>query len=178
MGWKAFKEHFNITHIVQVKDAGICIGSGYMSDIATVNLATGAVTEDSTFSGFLSKYYPALLSAGAQEILHVINAEDRFSASVPVYTYDGGKIVEKRCELPGYPNVTHDGCLMYENTHSTDKDEVVRWAKRNAEAGISMFTRSIADTQKQLAEQNIALASYKNDLAELCAAYPVAIADS
>jgi hypothetical protein len=171
MGWKSFKEHFKIEHIVQVKDAGICIGSGYVSELVTVNVATGVVMENSTFSGFLSKHYPALLSASAEEILHLINAEDSFSASVPVYTYDGGKIVEKLCEQPGYPHVTHDGHLMYENTYSTDKDQVVRWAKRNAEAGITSFIRCIERTQKELAEQTAELEACKRDLAELNAAY-------
>lgn len=172
MGWKSFKDHFKIEHIVQVRETEICIGSGYVSDIATVNLSTGVVTENSTFSGFLVNHYPALLSASPQEILAIIHAEDTFTGSIPVFTYEGGKIIEKRCELPGYPNVTHDGHLMYENTYSTDKEVVVRWAKKNAKAGISLYSRSVADARKQLDEQRAALESCQSDLAELCADYP------
>ena len=176
MGWKTLKERFGIGHIVQVTSAGIVIGSGYVSDLVTINPATGKVTENSTFSGFLREHYPALLSSSADEILSAINAEDTFSTSTPVYTYTGGTIIEKLCEKPGYPNVTHDGCLMYENTYSTDKSMVVRWAKRNAEAGISLITRYIADTEKRLAEQRDELEKSENDLADLDAAFPELVA--
>lgn len=172
MGWKRLQEHFKIVHTVQIKEAGICIGSGFVSDLATVNMVTGVVRENETFSGFLLKHYPALLSASKSEILAIVQAPDSFSASIPVYTYDGGRIIEKCCERPGYPNVTHDGFLMYENTFSTDRDLVVRWAKRNAEAGISAFTRCIADTQRQLSEQIAQLEICKNDLDCLNADYP------
>ena len=172
MGWKTLKERFGIGHIVQVTSAGIVIGSGYVSDLVTINPATGKVTENSTFSGFLREHCPVLLSASADEILAAINAEDTFATSSPVYTYQGGTIIEKFCENPGYPNVTHDGCLMYENTYSTDRSMVVWWARRNAEAGISIITRHIADTEKRLAEQRDDLAACSRDLEELKAAYP------
>lgn len=176
MGWKTLKERFGIGHIVQVTNAGIVIGSGYVSDLVTINSATGKVTENSTFAGFLRQHYPRLLSASAEDILSAISTEDTFDTSIPVYTYEGGTIIEKLCEQPSYPNVTHDGCLMYENTYSSDKSLVVQWAKRNAEAGISLIARHIADTEKLLAEQRSKLATCSRDLEALNAAYPDLVA--
>ncbi|MGF6440070.1 hypothetical protein [Paraburkholderia youngii] len=46
MGWKRFKEHFGITHIVHVTSDGICIGSRLASAFATtIATATGEVRE-------------------------------------------------------------------------------------------------------------------------------------
>lgn len=42
---------------------------------------------------------------------------DTFAASIPVYTWDASyAIVSHQCEELGWPNVTHDGALMYRNT--------------------------------------------------------------
>lgn len=176
MGVKALKERFGITHIVQMSGARVCIGSGYVSDIVTIDPSTGRVTESSTFAGFLKQHYPALAEAAPEEVARLLVAQDQFADSIPVFTYDGGKIIEKQCEKPGWPNVTHDGDVMYENTYSTDKRQVVQWAKRNARAGISIITRSIADTETRLAEQREELAKCENDLAELDAAFPELVA--
>ena len=53
--------------------------------------------------------------------------------SLPVYTYEGGEIIEHKCEAYGWPNLTDDGQVMYNNKFSSDRNEVVRWAKENAE---------------------------------------------
>lgn len=172
MGWKALKEYFGITHIVQVAQDKVLIGSGYVSDIATIDSKTGEVATNMTFPGFLKEHYPALLAAKPADIVQLLESLDTFSASVPVFTYEGGKIIEKFCEEPGWPNVTHDGCVMYDNSYSTDKEKVVRFARRNAEAGIRLLTESILDAEKRLAAQRADLAECEADLAELNAAYP------
>ena len=176
MGVKSLKERFGISHIVQATKDGACIGSGYVSDLVTIDRVTGKMTENATFSGFLRQHYPALIEASPDEIVRLLSAQDEFAADIPVFTYEGAKIIEKRCEKPGWPNVTHDGDVMYDNTYSTDKQTVVRWAKRNAKAGISIIARSITDTEKRLAEQRDDLAKCENDLAELDASYPQLVA--
>jgi hypothetical protein len=176
MGWKKLKECFEIGHIVQVTKEGICIGSGYVSDLVTVDPSTGAVAEHSTFSGFLKRECPALLAASAEEVLQAINAEDKFTAAITVYTYEGSKIIEKLCEEPGWPNVTHDGELMYENRFSTDKETVVQWAKRNAALGVKFAKEAVADAEKALSERQAYLAQCEAENAEINAAYPDVVA--
>lgn len=172
MGWKTLKERFGIGHIVQVTKTSICIGSGYVGDLATVDLNTGAVAENSTFSGFLQDKCPALAAASTEEILDAINAEDVFSASIPVYTFRGGKIIEKLCEEPGWPNVTHDGELMYENRFSTDRDTVIRWAKRDAELGVKYAKEAVTDAEKTLIERQAHLAQCEFERIEINTTYP------
>ena len=167
MGWKTLKETFGIGHMVQVvADKGICIGSGYVHDLAVVDPKTGEVRCNATFGDFLSKSYPALLAADPKDIVAAIEAPDTFERSV-VYTYDGGNIVEKLCEEPGWPNVTHDGCMMYENTYSTDKATVVAWARRAADLAVSQTREHIERLEGQIAEARGLLVGYEGDRAKL-----------
>jgi hypothetical protein len=63
MGWKTLKEHFDIEHFVQVTKKGICIGSGFVHDLVTIDPKTGALQENQTFHGLIREKYPALLKA-------------------------------------------------------------------------------------------------------------------
>lgn len=173
MGWKALKEAFGIDgHIVCVTEKGICIGSGYVHDLATIEPHTGRVIENSTFSDFLSRHYPDLRQASPEQVLALIQAEDTFTASIPVYTYGDGKIIEKHCEALGWPNVTHDGQVMYDNTYSADKAAVVAWAKRDAELEVNGAQEYIERLREQLegATQHLAQAEAKQ--AMLAKDYP------
>lgn len=172
MGWKNIKEKFGIQHHVQVTERGVCIGSGYVSDLVTINMATGSIEESRTFSGFLKENYPALLEASPQELVRLIAEPDTFTAAIPVYTYDESEIIEKRCEVLGWPNVTHDGCMMFANTFSTDKDEVVRWAKTNIACAVEGTHRRVAEVEQELARLRAQLAGYEDEQAKLQASYP------
>lgn len=172
MGWKNLKEHFKIEHIVQVTQKGICIGSGYVHDLATIDPTTGTVRENPTFRDFLREHYPALLESEPAEIARLINAPDSFSASITVYTYDGGNIIEKQCEALGWPNVTHDGEVMYENQFSADLATVVAWAKRSADLGIRYGEESVEEIKQQLADCCSRLEGERVNRAKLEAQYP------
>src|SRR5690554_55799 len=129
MGWKTLKDTLEIEHHVQITAQGVCIGSGYIHDLVVINPRTGELRESSTFPGFVDRYCPKLREATPELIMHLLAEPDSFSESIPVYTFEGSCIVEKWCEKPGWPNVTHDGCMMHEDAFSTDRDEVVAWAK-------------------------------------------------
>lgn len=173
MGWKTFKEHFGITHIVRVAKGRVLIGTDYVSDLASIDVETGTVIINETFSGFLEERYPEVLAAKPAEILSLLEMEDTFTASIPVFTYERDKIVEKACEEPGWPNVTHDGLMMYENTFSTVKATAIRFARDSAEARIRSLSESIERTEQDLANQRASLAECKADLEALNLAYPI-----
>lgn len=172
MGWKALKECFGIGHIVQVTDQGVCIGSGYVYDLVTINPASGKVRESDVFANFLKNEYPTLFQATAEQVLELLKAPDVFSVSIPVYTYRDGRILEKLCEKQGWPNVTHDGCLMYENRFSTDREQVIRWAKRNAQLGVQYGMEAVLDAEKELARRKAHVADEEAILAQLELEYP------
>lgn len=152
MGWKTLKEAFGIQHIVCVTEQGICIGSCYVTDIATINIETGKITDSEVFPGFIRRTYRELQNTTPADLLALIQAEDTFSASIKVYTYQDGDIIEKLCEVPGYPNATHDGELMYQNTFSTDRNTVIGWAKRDARLRVNARLDYCTRLRQQLAE--------------------------
>ena len=55
MGWKLLRDAFSINHIVCVTDKGICIGSGYVHDLATINPTTGAMVASEASPGFIAR---------------------------------------------------------------------------------------------------------------------------
>lgn len=172
MGWKNFKKHFGIEHNVQMTADGLCIGSSYVHNLAVVDVATGAIRENQVFSRFLTENYPTLKQATPQEILDVLNEQDTFTKSIPIYTYEDGKIIEKQCEVLGYPNVTHDGLMMYENTFSIDKQTIIDRAKEVMTCNIKHDLRNIQELEQKLASCKDQLAIDEADLLELETNYP------
>ena len=176
MGWKNVKEHYRIGHNVQVTPAGICIGSGYVHDLIVVALdGTLAKRYESRSNEDLWRYQREM-DADPSTLLKLINEPDIFRASIAVYTYDGGAVVEKKCEALGWPNTTHDGLMMYENMFSADRNLVAKWAARNALAGIRLRQMQIERMEQELSEYRHAVALDRENLATLQHNYPEAVA--
>ncbi|AYO76403.1 hypothetical protein [Sphingobium yanoikuyae] len=169
MGWKAVRDHYRIEHFVQVTDAGICIGSPYIHDIIVVSVDRGEIVRrwDGIRSNSDLERYLEEMDADPVKLAELVAADDVFERSIPVYTYEGGDIIEKQCEALGYPNVTHDGCMQYENTFSPDAELVRTWAIANAQAGIEWMREALEQTEKTRAEQSHRLAQREHDLRRL-----------
>lgn len=167
MGWKTLKDHFSINHIVTSGSRSIYIGSPCVNDLVVINKETGRVVNNSTFLSLTMKEYPQLYEASPEDILQLINTQDDFEQSLIVYTYQGGEIIEKKCEQYGYPNVTHDGQLMYENTFSADKSQVIEWAIQTAEAGVRHFNQTLDRLKNDMNEVEASLIVEKDNLKKL-----------
>jgi hypothetical protein len=166
MGWKNVKERFNIDYIVAVEDGKILIGTPYIHDIASIDMATGAVSDKKGWH-FIKEHCPDLLFATDAEMLALINEPDTFSQSLPVYTYEGGEILEKQCEEYGWPNITHDGMVMYNNNFFKEKDDAIETAIRNARARIGLFTDMISQRAKEIVDASIKLQKERANLERL-----------
>jgi hypothetical protein len=145
MGWKNLKTHFEIKHIVQVGEGKIKIGSGYLPEMITIDLVNpediqknSIVTKDSGFFPLWEK-----LTKELALVKQLVETPDTFKISNPVFTFECGEVLEKRCEDFGYPNVTHDGLVMYENAFSKNRAEVVEWAVSNAKSSVEYAKRSV-----------------------------------
>jgi len=172
MGWKNVMDHYRIEHHVEVTKEGICIGSPYIHNIIVIGL-DGKIKKRYEGRSNEDLYrYQNEMDAGPETLRQLVQSPDSFAAAVSVYTYCGGNIIEKQCETPGWPNVTHDGEMMYKNTFSTDKDQVVVWAKENADLGIKLGRERIAEAEKDLSERQDYLASREANRAKLEADYP------
>lgn len=170
MGWKAFKEHFKIEHIVAIEKKGLCIGSGYCHDLIVINLTTGELFCNPTFN--LIQRYPALLEATPAELLALLQQPDEFTASIPVYTFEDAQIFEKYCEELGWPNVTHDGCIMYENVFFADREKAVRKALACALSSVKYAKTYVERAEKELVEKQVYLQEQETIWREIQAAYP------
>lgn len=172
MGWKNVKDHYRIEHLVHVTEQGICIGSPYIHDILVISCDGQLVKRYEDRGNAELQRYQREMDADPLTLQRLVATPDAFAAAVPVYTYEGADILEKVCEQPGWPNVTHDGALMYENTFSTDKAQVIAWAKRNAASGVRMYEQHIAEEEAKLQKLRGQLAHYRAHEAQLAAQYP------
>ena len=171
MGHKLLKEHYQIKHIVCVTDQGICIGSQYIHDLIIVGFDGTIIKSNDGRSNEELKRYMAEMKADPVKLREIVQAVDIFKESIPVYTYNEDNIIEKFCEKPGWPNVTHDGDLMYENEYSTTKSKVVRWAKESAKYRIKLLMQTIEEMQAELTNKKVLLKKTKDNLAKLNAEY-------
>lgn len=173
MGWKAVRDHYRIEHIVQVvPEKGICIGSGYIHDIIVISLDRGEITKRYdpgrgwSRNADLDRYQDEM-DADPFKLSELVAAEDVFDRSIPVFTYQGGEIIEKLCEEVGWPNPTHDGQMQFENTFSTDSGLVRTWAIDSAKSRIEFLRQSVKDAEADLAGRIQRLAECERDLATL-----------
>lgn len=172
MGWKSVKEHYRIAHDVQiVPGKGICIGSSYVHDLLVIS-ETGDVTAGKLSLGDNLSRYKDEMDADSVTLKALIAKPDTFERSIPVFTYEGAEIIECACEELGWPNVTHDGRMMYENTFSADRAEVVAWAIRSAEAGIEGWSERVAQAECDLSDVQARLSKCRDNLAILLAPSP------
>lgn len=168
MGWKSIKKYYDINHIVQIRDGNIWIGSPYISNIIVIS-SDGVIKKRHTEGNENLSVVQAKMDADPVKLRELINTSDNFSKAIIVYTYKGGDILEKYCEALDWPNVTHDGCLMYENTYSQDKQEVIKWARKEAGLGIKLTRRLIREREKELQDLHELLEEEKANLKKLMA---------
>jgi len=150
MGWKSFKYKFGIEHHVQIVSGKLLIGSGYVSSIVSIDLKTGTVSENPTFRGFLKEEYPQLFKATKEEILQPLSEPDCFAKSSSVFTYDRDQIIEKNAEELGWPNVTHDGVMMYDNLFFATSAEAVAKAKSDNLNELQYSEESLLDHEAKV----------------------------
>lgn len=163
MGWKTFKEHFNIKHNVSVSDNILFIGSDLVKNLVEIDMKTG-LFRSTHFQKDLFKKYPELFKCGPEFLLELFNKVDYFEKCLTVYTFDGINIIEKKCEEYGFPNVTHDGTIMYDNEFFSNKDDVINAINTNLTCSIDRLIKYQEIKSNELNEINEELEKCKADL--------------
>jgi hypothetical protein len=145
MGWKNIKEHYGVTHLVSVQPEGICIGSGYVPGLIVIR------------EGKVSSVSPLLLSssplqtvldrmrADPEKLLELELSKDIFLQSLPVYTFEGSRVIREYCEEYGWPNTTHSGKLMYDNLYFKTWAEALDAAKKDAAAKVKFLSQIVEE---------------------------------
>lgn len=172
MGWKAVRDHYRVEHIVQITSDGICIGSPYIHNIIVISADRGEITKRYDPARGWSRNenldrYQTEMDADPFKLAALVATNDQFERSIPVFTYEGGAIIEKQCEELGFPNVTHDGAMQFENTFSPDAGLVREWAIDNAKAGIEWMAESVVEAEDELTRRRDRLEQRRVDLRQL-----------
>lgn len=167
MGWKTLKEHFGIKrHDVRVEEGNILIGSSFVSNLISINMRTGTLTESPTFKGGLKDVYPALLNATPDDLLEQINKPDSFAQSLTVWMVIGDEVVEKKVEEFGYPHPTHDGVMQYKNNSFATRREALARCVESLEIWESNLIRYIAELEQKLGSEKALLVSVESRLVD------------
>jgi hypothetical protein len=180
MGWKNVKEHYRIEHHVAIEPEWdefermmtgkqlLCIGSSLCHDLITVNLTTWKFKK--ALAGPLGMPLQRIwneMHGDLEKLNELLTAPDVFETSIPVFTFESGQIIELRCEALGWPNVTHDGRMMYANRFFADRAGAVSAGIRNAEARVENCRSWTSETERTLAKAKTALAQAEDDLEKL-----------
>lgn len=171
MGWKNVKQHYRIGHIVKMADNQLCIGSGYIPEIIVVSLAGEIVKRYDRRDGDLARYQEEI-EADPALFTRLMREPDKFERSIPVFSFLGCKVIEKQCEELGWPNVTHDGDVMHENTWFPTREQAIRAAKQSARSAIAGWGGAVERVKDELVRMTRELDTAKADLVALDAAYP------
>lgn len=171
MGWKAVKEHYQIKHIAHVVDGHFAIGSAYISEMIVIDGNGAFLKKYDSMNADITRYKKEI-GESPETFARLFAEPDTFTASIPVFTWDGDKVLELLCEETGWPNCTHDGRIMYQNQFFTDKDKAIAWAKKDAEAWLKNAKEVVKFQRNKLAEALGAAARAAKALESLEAQYP------
>lgn len=149
MGWKSIRDHYRIEHIVTVDDGVVSISSPLVTGIVTISHDGTIIKEYDRPTGDFARYQREIEN-DPETFARLLAQADSFSADIRVYTWHDAEIIETLCERTGWPNVTHDGHLMHDNRYSTDRDEVVEWARSDALSAIRAYRHQVEETRSDL----------------------------
>ena len=176
MGIKKLKEKYRIDHTVCRTEKGICIGSDYIHDIIVINdegkflkkYKNENYNDGWSTNEKLKRYQEEMLADEATgDLKKLIEEPDVYGELFPVFTIKKGKLVETSCEKYGWPNLTVEGELMYENTFFKTKAKVVKYGIGECKGWIKMLDERKQELEKEVQEKQDKKEYYESCLGEL-----------
>lgn len=93
-----------------------------------------------------------------QELIHngqikdIIAGVDELKVTLPVFTVEGGKLIEAFTDEYGWPNVTDNGYLMYDNTYFPTKEQAIEYGIKDCGYMVRMCAERITEFEEKLKE--------------------------
>ena len=101
------------------------------------------------------------------QIQEYLNGNDEIEKKLPVYKEEDGEIIETYTDAYGYPNLTIDGYVMYENEYFKSKIACKKYAIKCCVSGIDNYNRYIQQKLKEIEELTVHINSCQRDLKKL-----------
>ena len=175
---RVLKRLLNDTEYI-ISDHGeyIAVGSSYIHNLISVNKSTLKV-----------KYALDTFNTGREAINHkpleeiwdklheliesgkihdIIEGCDDIANPLPVYTVEDGQFIETTTDEYGWPNVTIDGKIMYENTHFKTKGEAVEWGIKSTINTLKWTDENILELEAKLVKAKKQRIQYSKELDSL-----------
>lgn len=173
MGWKNVRDHYRIGHHVAFHPGeGLCIGSSFVHALILIDPEKKTVswgTLGPSGNDDLDRYWSEI-HEDLEALWRLLDTPDTFARDLPVYTYEKGAVIECQCEEYGWPNVTHDGRIMYENLFFPTREGAIAYGQRDAELGVKYAKENIERVQSDLERAEARLAKEEAHLAAISAA--------
>jgi hypothetical protein len=169
MGWKTVKKHYGIEDTFAFYPGkGFCIGNQYVHDLIVVEPETRAVLIPGVYGPAslpapFRAYWEAI-QADLETFWSLMDAEDRFDASIPVYSAQDGKVLELYCEEYGWPNQTHDGRIIHENTIFLDRTAALRQGLEEAKMREQLHMEQYARLKSRLSDLETEIRNANDDV--------------
>ncbi len=78
-----------------------------------------------------------------------------------MWTFKDGKLIETFTDNFEYPNTTHDGFIMYQNTHFKTKEEAINQAIIEYSSGVRILTENVSVNEEKLKKSELQLKKYQ-----------------
>jgi hypothetical protein len=153
----------NPGYIISENEGYIAVGSPYVHNLISVDKKTMNIKYalDTFGEGRKSIQNDLLVSiwdklhdlVESGEIIDIINGADEIVKPLLVYCIKDDELVESITDEYGWPNVTSDGELMYENTHYKTKGEAIAHGIKNITSQLEYIDESISEATNRLKEE-------------------------
>lgn len=175
---RALKHYLNDTkYIVCQNETNICIGSPYIPELIKINkktlkLSCMELNYENDEPNFIVPelndiYYKLKKLVDSGQIQEYLNGNDEIEKKLPVYKEEDGEIIETYTDAYGYPNLTIDGYVMYENEYFKSKIACKKYAIKCCVSGIDNYNRYIQQKLKEIEELTVHINSCQRDLKKL-----------
>ncbi|MBT0554284.1 hypothetical protein [Riemerella anatipestifer] len=126
MGIKKFKEHYDIKNLVYRTEEDIRIANPYTTFI-TLKHDGEIIKKYNIDNDYWAKLQDTLITDyGNGTLKKILQEPDEYEGDlIPVYGFINDKLIETYCEKIGYPNLTIEGYIAFENVFFTDKSKAI-----------------------------------------------------
>ena len=168
---RELQELLETDRTIHFSNGCICIASLYCHNLISldtntfkVSYALGGRPTDAE----VRKLVNDLQSLKQSEIEYYLNGYDEIKDPITVYyCNEDGEIKTTITDSLDFPSITHDGVLIYANTHFKSKDAMLGYEIKNTKATIDFYRTSLDTKRREIDETYALLAGQESKLLKL-----------